>query len=98
MLEFQAEAFFFHFVVTLWVELIEESYLLVWHWQCLIELGQDTKLQHFIAKVTSVELDTENGLIQMLQLGHRKLLWQQLEAYWLEVNLAAQFIGGLSQD
>ena len=96
MSELQAEAFFFHLVIALWIELIEESDLFVWHWQCLIELSQNTKLQHFIAEVTSVELDTENCLIEMLQLGHGEFLRQQLKTYRFEVNLATKLICGLS--
>ena len=94
MLEFQAEAFFFHLVVALRVELIEECHFLVGHWERFVKLGQNAQFQHLVTEVASVELYTENGLIEVLQLGHGELLGQQLEADWLEVNLATQFIGG----
>ena len=96
MSELQAEAFFFHLVIALWIELIEESDLFVWHWQCLIELSQNTKLQHFIAKVTSVELYAKDGFVQVLELGHGELLRQQLKANRLEVNLTTKLISSLS--
>lgn len=98
MLKFKAETLFLHLVVALRVELIEECHFLVGHWERFVKLGQNAQFQHLVAEVAPVELHTENGLIEVLQLGHRKLLGQQLEADWLEVNLTAQFIGGLSQD
>ena len=90
MSEFQAEAFFLHLVVALRVELIEECHFLVGHWKRLFQLGQDAQLQHLVAEVAFVELYTENCLIEVLQLGHRELLRQQLEADGLKVNLLSQ--------
>ncbi len=56
MLEFKTEAFFFHFVVTLRIELIEECNLLVWHGERFVELGKNTEFQHLVAEVTPIEL------------------------------------------
>ena len=98
MLKFQAEAFFFHLVVVLRVELIEECHFLVGHGERFVKLGQNAQFQHLVAEVTSVELHTEDGLIEVLQLGHGELLGQQLEADWLKVNLTAQFVGGFPQN
>ena len=98
MLKFKAEAFFFHLVVALRVELIEECHFLVGHWERFVKLGQNAQFQHFVTEVASVELHTEDGLIEVLQLGHGELLRQQLEADGLKVNLTAQFVGGFSQD
>lgn len=98
MSEFQTETFFLHLVVALWVELIEECHFLVGHGERLVELGENAKLLHLVAEVASVELHTEDSLVEVLQLGHREFLWQQLEADWLEVNLTAQFMGGLPQN
>ena len=66
MSEFQAEAFFFHLVVALRVELIEECHFLVGHWERFVKLGQNAQFQHLVAKVAPVELHTENGLIEVL--------------------------------
>ena len=96
--EFQAKAFFLHLVIALGVELIEECHFLVGHWERFVKLGQYAQFQHLVAEVATVELHAEDGLIEMLQLGHGELLRQQLEADGLEVNLTAQFLGGLSQD
>lgn len=93
MLKFKAETFFFHLVVALRVELIEECHFLVGHWERFVKLGQNAQFQHLVAEVAPVELHTEDSLIEVLQLGHGELLGQQLEADWLEVNLATQFIG-----
>ena len=98
MSKFQAEAFFLHLVVALRVELIEECHFLIGHWERFFELGKNTEFQHLIAEVAAIELHTEDGLIEVLQLGHRELLWQQFEADGLKVNLTAQLIGGLTQN
>ena len=98
MLKFQAEAFFFHLVVALRVELIEECHFLVGHWERFVKLGQNAQFQHLVAEVAPVKLHTEDGLIEVLQLGHGELLGQQLEADWLKVNLTTQFVGGFSQN
>ena len=98
MLKFKAETFFFHLVVALRVELIEECHFLVGHWERFVKLGQNAQFQHLVTEVAPVELHTEDSLIEVLQLGHGELLGQQLETDWLEVNLTAQFIGGLSQN
>ena len=90
MSEFQAEAFFLHLVVALRVELIKEGYFLVRHRKCLFQLGQNAKFEHLIAEVAPVELHTEDSLVEVLQLGHRELLRQQLEADGLKVNLLSQ--------
>ena len=90
MLKFQAEAFFFHLVLALRVELIEECHFLVGHGERLVKLGQNAQFQHLVAEVAFVELYTENCLIEVLQLGHRELLRQQLEADGLKVNLLSQ--------
>ena len=96
MSEFKTEAFFFHFVVTLWVELIEECHFLVGHRKRLVELGQDAQFQHLVAEIATIELHAENGLVEVLELGHRELLRQQLEAYRLKVNLTAKLISSLA--
>ena len=98
MLEFQAEAFFFHFVIALRVELIEECHFLVGHGKRFVKLGENAQFQHLVAEVTPVELHAENGLIEMLQLSHRELLRQQFETDGLKVNLTTQLIGGLTQN
>ena len=66
MLKFKAEAFFFHLVVALRVELIEECHFLVRHWQRLIKLGQNAKFQHLVAEVATIELYAEDSLIEVL--------------------------------
>ena len=98
MLKFKAETFFFHLVVALRVELIEECHFLVGHWERFVKLGQYAQFQHLVAEVAPVELHTEDSLIEVLQLSHGELLGQQLKADWLEVNLTTQFIGGLAQN
>ena len=87
MSEFQAEAFFLHLVVALGVELIEECHFLVGHWERFVKLGQNAQFQHLVAEVAPVEFHTEDSLIEVLQMGHGKLLGQQFEADWFEVNL-----------
>ena len=96
--EFQAEAFFFHLGIAFRVELIEEGHFLVGHWERFVKLGQNAQFQHLVAEVTSVELHTEDSLVEVLELSHGKLLWQQFKTDWLEVNLTAQLIGGLTKD
>ena len=98
MSEFQAEALFLHLVVAFRVEPIEESYFLVGHGKGLVELGQDAELQHLVAEVAPVELHAEDGLVEVLQLGHGELLGQQFKAYRFEVNLPAQLVRGLAKD
>ena len=98
MLKFQAEAFFFHLVVAFRIKLVEKCYFLIRHGQRFVKLSQNTEFQHLVAEVAAIELYAEDGLIEVLQLGHRKLLWQQFKTDWLEVNLTAQLIGGLTQN
>ena len=69
-----------------------------WAWKCFVKLRENAQFLHLVAEVAAVELHTEDSLVEMLELGHRELLRQQLEADGLEVNLTAQFVGGLSQD
>ena len=88
MLKFQSEAFFFHLVVALRVELIEECHFLVGHWQRLFQLGQDTQFLHLVTEVAAIELHAEDSLVEVLELCHRELLWQQFKANRLEMNLA----------
>ena len=45
MSEFQAEAFFFHLVVALRIELIEECHFLVGHWERFVKLGHGELLR-----------------------------------------------------
>ena len=97
MLKFKAEAFFFHLVVAFRIKLVEKCYFLVGHWERFFKLSQNTEFQHLVAEVAAIELYAEDGLIEVLQLGHRELLWQQFEADGLKVNLTAQLIGGLTQ-
>ena len=98
MSEFQPEAFFLHLVVALRVELIEECHLLVGQRECSVKLGQDAQLQHLVVEVTAVELHAEDGLVEVLELSHGECVGQQLEAYGFEVDLAAQFVGGLTEN
>ncbi len=95
--KFQSEALFLHLVVALRIELVEECHFLVGHGERLVELGQNAQFQHLVAEVAAVELDAEDGLIEVLQLGHGELIRQQLETDGLKVNLKTQFIGGLAQ-
>ena len=74
MLKLKAEAFFLHLVVALRVELIEECHFLIGHWERFFELGKNTEFQHLVAEVASVELYTEDSLVEVLQLGHGEFL------------------------
>ena len=97
MLELQTEALFFHFVVALRVELVEECLFLVGHWERFVKLGKDSQFQHLVAEVTTIELHTEDGLIQVLELCHREFLWQEFKSDRLEMDLTTEFAGSLSQ-
>ena len=70
MLKFKAETFFFHLVVALRVELIEECHFLVGHWERFVKLGQNAQFQHLVTEVAPVELHTEDSLIQKLRLSN----------------------------
>ena len=41
-----------------------------------------------------VALSVENGFVEVAELSHGELFGQQLYAYWLEVDLTAQFLDG----
>ena len=51
MLKFQAETFFFHLVVALRVELVEECHFLVGHWERFVKLGQNAQFSILLQKL-----------------------------------------------
>ena len=93
-LKFQSKSFLFQFFVLVRVELEKVRFLLGRVEYRLFKLGQDFQMLHLIIEVAPVKLDIEDGFVEQLQLLDGELLWQQLEAYWLEVYLFAQLLQG----
>ena len=64
----------------------------------VIYLREDAQLEHLAGEVAAVEPDTQNSLIEALQLRHGEHLRHQIESDRLEMDLQAELLESHSED
>ena len=87
ILELQTEAFGFHLVVLGLVEAVADGDAVRGAGGTLARVLEDADVEHLVREVAAVEMHFQNALVEVLELGHREDLRQELEADRLEMNL-----------
>ena len=86
-LELQAEAFGFHLVILGLVEAVADGDAVGGAGGTLARVLEDADVEHLIREVAAVEMHFQDALVEVLKLGHREDLRQELEADRLEMDL-----------
>ena len=96
--KFKAESFSFHLIVALLVERVLDRISCSLSDCSIIDLIQDTQLEHLAGEVAAVKLDLKDRLIKILELRHCEHMGKQLESYRLEMDLLTKSLESHTQD